>query len=128
MQALSQWDQLQPEVQDDALSCYAPKLDKAEAQIDWHDSAVALARKVRAFNPWPIAQGRVGELPLRIWQAEVLEVSTTATPGQVLQASKQGIDIATGDGVLRLLLVQKAGGKPIRAADLVNAHPELKAQ
>ena len=64
---------LQAEIQDDQLANYASKLDKQEGLIDWSQSAVEIDRKVRAFNPWPVAQCRFGEKVMRIWQAEPLK-------------------------------------------------------
>jgi len=95
---------------------YAAKLDKAEALLDWHADADLLARRVRAFNPVPGASARLAGLddPVKIWRAAALPAtaaSAAATPGSVLGAGADGIDIATADGVLRLLELQKAGGK-----------------
>ena len=124
IQALERWDSLTPEVQDDGLATYARKLEKSEAALAWDDSAESLERKVRAFNPWPVAQGRVRELELRVWRAKTLPENLSATPGTIVRANKQGIDIACGEGVLRLLQVQKAGGKPLAAEDFLNGHPD----
>lgn len=115
----------QPEIQNDDLACYAHKLSKAEAMLDWNKSALELDRQVRAFNPWPVAQTQAQGKIVRVWQAEVLDQSTTVEAGCVIQADKQGIDVATGSGVLRLLSVQLPGGKVKSAADLVNARSEL---
>ena len=99
IQALERWDSLTPEVQDDGLATYARKLEKSEAALAWDDSAESLERKVRAFNPWPVAQGRVRELELRVWRAKTLPENLSATPGTIVRANKQGIDIACGDEI-----------------------------
>ena len=104
---------------------YAHKLDKAEARLDWSLSAEALARKVRAFEPWPVAEAVVAGERLRIHGAVAVAQSHAATPGQLLAASRQGLDIACGDGVLRLRVVQREGGKAITAADYLNARRDL---
>jgi len=123
---LTHWDNLQPETQDEALVTYAHKLEKAEAQIDWTQTAIALERQVRAFNPWPIAQTELQDLTLRIWDAKALEEKTQQKPGELIRGNKQGIDIATGDGILRLLQVQQAGKRVLPVADFLNAQPSFK--
>lgn len=107
---------------------YAHKLDKAEARLDWNEPAAALERKVRAFDPWPVAEAIVEGETLRLWSAAAVSAhrSPLTAPGSVVAASRDGIDIACADGVLRLLEVQRAGGRRIAAADYLNARPELK--
>lgn len=92
---------------------YAAKLDKAEAALDCTQPAALLARRVRAFNPVPGASIRLPGLPdaVKVWRAQALDEATSAPAGSVLRADAAGIDIATGQGVLRLLELQKAGGK-----------------
>ncbi|MCV6636905.1 methionyl-tRNA formyltransferase [Candidatus Albibeggiatoa sp. nov. NOAA] len=118
-------EQLPAEPQNNDLATYAHKLEKAEAKLDFSLSAQALADKVRAFNPWPVTQAEIAGMTLRIWDAQAIEETANKPAGSVIRSEKQGIDIATGDGVLRLLKVQKAGGKPIKVADFLNAHPNF---
>jgi methionyl-tRNA formyltransferase len=113
----------EPEPQNDALATYARKLDKAEARIDWSEPADMIARKVRAFNPWPVAWCEVGGARLRVWQALGLGASTDVPAGTIQAAGDDGIDVATGRGVLRLLEVQRPGGRPMSAAAYLHAHP-----
>ena len=105
---------------------YAHKLDKAEAKLDFSKPAVELERQVRAFDPWPIAEGEIAGEPLRIWAAQAIELDHHAAPGDVLAAGRDGIDIACGRGALRVTFLQRAGGKRIGAVDYLNARPELR--
>lgn len=108
--------------QDEARACYAAKLQKSEAQLDWQQSAQQLSRTVRAFNPWPVAFTPMGDKTLRIWLAQALPGDTDAIPGTVLAESREGIDVATGDGILRVQQLQLPGGKVLTAEQFLNAH------
>lgn len=105
---------------------YAHKLDKAEARLDFTRPAIELERQVRAFDPWPGSDAEIAGEALRIWAARALELAHDAAPGSVLGAGREGIDIACGNGALRITAVQRAGGKRIGAADYLNARPELR--
>jgi methionyl-tRNA formyltransferase len=110
------------EQQDEALVTYAEKLVKTEAQLDWSCSAEELSRKVRGLNSWPVAQTKLNGKVIRIWQAEPLNNDANLAPGEVLDGGGKTFDVATGEGVLRLLEVQVPGGKRMSANAFLNAH------
>ncbi|MBK0097610.1 methionyl-tRNA formyltransferase [Erwinia sp. S63] len=113
----------QPEVQDEALVSYAEKLSKEEARLDWSLSAAQLERCIRAFNPWPVSFFLIEDQPVKVWQASVLP-HQNKQPGEIIHADKNGIQIATADGVLNLLSLQPAGKKAMSAQDLLNSRRE----
>lgn len=118
-------NQLKPIKQDEALVTHAPKIQKSDAKIDWRESAAKIERKIRGFNPWPIAFCEFQQKPVRIWQAMALNEKAHKTPGTVEKYSKDALIVATGDGLLAIKKLQCAGGKPISAADFINAHKEI---
>ncbi|WP_146910549.1 methionyl-tRNA formyltransferase [Arenimonas daejeonensis] len=105
---------------------YAHKLDKAEAKLDWALPATALANRVRAFDPWPVAEAELSGERLRVHAARALPTRHDRPPGTLLAATRDGLDVACGEGALRLLRVQREGGRPVSAADYLNARPALK--
>jgi methionyl-tRNA formyltransferase len=113
----------QPQPEDGVT--YAHKLDKAEARLDWAQDARVLANKVRAFNPWPMAEAHVAGDRVRLHGAIALDQSHDAQPGTLLRASRDGLDIACGQGVLRIRVLQRDGGKAITAADYLNGRRDL---
>jgi len=107
---------------------YAHKLDKAEAKLDFAAPAVELERRVRAFDPWPVAEAEIDGERVRVWSATVLSATgARQAPGAIVGASAQGIDIACGEGVLRISRLQRAGSRVIEARDYLNARPGLKS-
>ncbi len=107
--------------------CYAHKIDKREAALDWTQPASTLARRVRAFNPFPVASSVLGGETIKFWRVQALPPhSRAAQPGEVIAVSAEGVDIATASGVLRATRLQKAGGKPLEVADFLHGfalHP-----
>jgi methionyl-tRNA formyltransferase len=112
---------LKPETQDESLVTHAEKLDKSEATIDWTQSAEAISRKIRGLNPWPVAQTDYQGQVLRIWQAEALDETSDLPAGSISSAHKK-LDVATGQGIVRLLEVQLPSGKRMTAQSFLNAH------
>ncbi|RTN55394.1 methionyl-tRNA formyltransferase [Enterobacter hormaechei] len=113
-----------PEVQDEAQVTYAEKLSKEEARIDWSLSAAQLERCIRAFNPWPMSWLMIDEQPVKVWKASVINGNASAEPGTIIDASKNGIQVATGEGILNLESMQPAGKKAMSAQDLLNSRRE----
>jgi len=105
---------------------YAHKLEKAESQLDFARPAIELERQVRAFDPWPGSDAEIAGERLRIWAARAIDLPHAGPPGSVLAAGRDGIDIACGEGMLRITALQRAGGRRISAADYLNARPELR--
>ncbi len=122
VEALARLEQkaIQPAAQDDARASYAAKLKKDEARLDWNQDADTLARRVRAFNPWPVAHTTLDGRTLRIWMAESETGSVHASPGTVISADASGIRVACGQGVLCIAELQAEGGKPLVAREFLN--------
>jgi methionyl-tRNA formyltransferase len=114
---------LTPQLQDAASATYAHKLLKSEARIDWSCTAADIARKVRAFNAWPVAETRYLGRQLRIWEAQPREGGSSASPGSVISAGRDGFEVACGAGRLLVRKVQLPGARAVSAADFMNAHP-----
>jgi methionyl-tRNA formyltransferase len=113
--------EITPRPQNEALASHAPKLTKAEAALHWYEPATALARRVRAFFPWPVAFCRHQDHRLRVLAARALPGGAGA-PGEVLEASHAGIDVACGSGALRLLRLQRDGSRPLPAAEFLRGY------
>jgi methionyl-tRNA formyltransferase len=100
---------------------YARKLEKNEAAINWAEPAITIERKVRAFNPWPVTWCMAGSERTRIWMAQSLAGDPGVAPGTLIAAGRKGIDVATGQGILRLLELQRPGKRRMAANDYLNA-------
>jgi methionyl-tRNA formyltransferase len=120
VEALARFDQLVPVAQPDAGVTYASKIDKAEARLDWNQPAAILARKIRAFNPFPGAVVTLAGEPVKAWCGEV--VAASGRPGQVVSVDPSGIVVACGDAALRLTELQKPGGRRVTSADFLNGN------
>lgn len=111
--------------QNDELSTYATKLDKAEAELDWQLPAAVLDRKIRAYIPWPVAQFTfkegTKEHRIRVWQASVVESNDSNKSGTIIQTDKHGIVVATGEHALRIESLQLPGKKALSAGDVLNS-------
>jgi len=110
------------EPQDENRVTYAQKIDKSEARLDWRQSAEILARKIRGLNAWPVAQTLMQDKTLRIWLARALGQPAVSEPGTVQVTDGRYFDVATGQGVLRLLEIQLPGGKRMQADAFLHAH------
>jgi methionyl-tRNA formyltransferase len=114
--------------QENEQATYASKIQKHEAQIDWHQDAQLLDRNVRAFNPFPVCFSTLGSERVKIWAAKVASsVATPEAPGTILHADRQGIVVNCGSGQLTIARLQLPGGKPLSAQQMLNARGELFA-
>ncbi len=119
MAELAQNGTLPSTPQDETLVTYAHKLEKSEAAIDWQKSAVEISRQVRAFNPFPVAQGVLKGEVCRIWMATAK--SGKAKAGEVVSVH-DGVMVGCGDGLLHITELQAPGGKRLNAQAFVQGH------
>ena len=127
VQALASLDSLPHQPQPEEGVNYAHKIDKAEAALDWALSAEVLARRIRAFDPFPgmtvPLTTEAGSETLKIWQAVAEPLASPAEPGTVLSADASGVRVACGEGQLCLTQLQRPGGKRLSAADFLRGCP-----
>ena len=115
--------QQRAKTQDNELSCYACKLRKQETIIDWNEPADRIMRQILAFNSWPVSQTIWKNKILKIWYAKTLKADKhRATPGEIIAINRVGIDVATGDGVLRAIQIQIPGKRSISVANFINSN------
>ena len=111
-------------VQDDSQSCYAAKIDKSEALIDWSKPAVVLDRQIRAFNPFPAAYTTLGDLRIKVWQAQ-LGPASALPAGQIISADNNGLLISCGEQSLLLTVIQLPGKSRMPVAEILKSRAEL---
>jgi methionyl-tRNA formyltransferase len=105
-------------------ACYAAKIDKAEAPIDWHAPAAVIERRVRAFDPFPGASFQLGAESVKLWRCRVGEApAVAAPPGTCLPGPAGSLRVACGDGAIELLELQRTGGRRVPVADFLRGHP-----
>jgi methionyl-tRNA formyltransferase len=102
---------------------YASKIDKSEAWLDWTQPSHVLARRVRAFDPFPAAATLMRGAPVKVWRAAAVSAPSAAVPGTVIEADADGVTIACGDGALRVTELQRPGGKRLGARDFLAGLP-----
>jgi methionyl-tRNA formyltransferase len=119
----AQAGKLQAVKQPEAGITYAHKIEKAEAAVNWQDAAELIARRVRAFNPFPAAATQLGDETIKLWRATVDTASSVAAPGTIVRADAHGVCVACGQGVLCVTELQRAGGKRLSAADFLRGFP-----
>jgi methionyl-tRNA formyltransferase len=113
-----------PQAQDNARATYAAKLKKEEARLDWNTDAELLARRIRAFNPWPVAHTTLAGQTLRLWHAYAeARAPSGYPPGTVLTADADGVRVRCATGVLRITRLQLEGGKVLEAHAFLNGRP-----
>lgn len=105
---------------------YAAKLEKRESRIDWRESAAAVDRRVRAFNPSPGAGTRVRGIELKVWSGGVAEAA--GTPGEILWADQRGIGVACGDGAWAISELQRTGGRRLGSAEFLRGFPLARGE
>ncbi len=125
MDSLNERHALNAEPQPEAGVSYAHKLSKAEALIDWQEPAELLARKVRAFNPWPVSHADLRGDHIRLWDAHALPEVGPGSPGNC-HSDEDSLKVTTADGTLCITSLQRAGGKRLSARDFLNGNPSFR--
>ena len=108
-------------VQDEAQATYAPRLDKQQAEIDWHKNSSTLLREIRAYHPWPVSYSSLDEANLRVWRARPSAKAAAGEPGQVVAHDGEAVYVSCGDGVIAITELQFAGRRRCSAGEALNA-------
>ena len=118
-------EQLRPQAQDNSLATYANKIEKCEAQLNWRLSATELQRKIRAFNPMPVAYSELNHQRIKIYQARVVQENVQQSPGTIIEGSEDEIVVACGEQALALTELQMPGKKVLTSAEILRGHRSL---
>ncbi len=116
---------LKPRAQDDKFACYANKIYKAEAEIDWQRPSLIIERKIRAFNPSPVCFTNINDQDMRIWEALPLGTNHQVEPGSIINCNNDGIEIACSEGSLLITTIQIPGKKPVSTREFLNGRPDF---
>ena len=111
-------------VQDEQQSTYAHKIHKSEALINWSDSAMSIARKIRAFNPFPVAYTQIDDLRIKVWTAQVVESPAAGEPGTVLDSSSEGLVVQCGSGHLLVSEIQLPGKSRMAVSEILKSRAD----
>jgi len=128
VRALGSVAQLTAQPQPAAGVTYAAKIDKAEAWLDWSLPATVLARKVRAYDPFPVAHTRIGDTSIKVWRALEMPAAANVTPGTIVAVEPAGIDVQCSQGILRLTELQRPGGRRLAAREFLAGHALVPLQ
>ena len=114
--------------QDHGSATYARKVSKQDAEIDWNAGADEIERAIRAFNPAPVAHTCLNDVKIRVWEARILDSGTVSgNAGEIIGYGREGLDVATGNGTLRILALQLEGKKKQGIREIYNGYPDLFA-
>jgi methionyl-tRNA formyltransferase len=117
---------LKPIAQSASGVSYARRIKKSDARIDWADNATAISHKIRAYNPWPVAETLLDGQRLRCWTAMPVETNKLCgSPGEIVAVGESGIQVQTGDGLISLTEVQMPGKQKCAAGEFANGYPLL---
>jgi methionyl-tRNA formyltransferase len=116
---------LAAQAQDETKANYADKLTKAEGAINWHQSAQQISLQVRGLNPWPVAYSDWQEHRLRLWMAHAIDGHSDQPAGTLVSMDKSGLEVACGDGHLKITQLQWPGGKALKQSELMNLKQKM---
>ena len=122
---LLEQNKLKPISQNDSKATYAEKILKSDGNINWQEPAEIIARKIRAFSPWPGTFFNYKNQVIKIWRSAIITTPSQEKPGTIININTTGIDITTAENTCRIKKLQLPGGKPITVQDFLNAHPNF---